>query len=473
MLSKTAGHYLVPPPSYFWSWDLAEGAVSLTSGRTFAFGRELFPLLEKLAEESGLPPLGSILLVLYAARSPGQLADLEGEVVNFARSLGKDSNQVPHTVSRVLEPARGVLRFISELPADLRDTQSGRLEILRTVFADTFNCLPTDRSLEIVEEFRLAFPDFGDAEHDISGLTRLLRDLKALLSASQLSKTELENRVRTGLDRIDPDEAEVELETAVQGGELWSSLEQSSDPELQAIAHVATQIAAAVRLPRPLMRQDEQPSGGVDDIAPRGDPSRLLLSELAWDDLTFSVRLAHGEALYLLRESPPAAPCPRRIILLDNGILLWGRPRVYTTAVALTLQRNVPAGVDTSILGHLDGHWKPLEIDSIPGILRWWGQLSTSAHGGEALPWFLDSLDELGPADQPEVIWVTHTDAAYDAAPTLAARNWPRGARFFQATVDGDGEFSLILHTSSGVHPLSHAQLVPPPALRGLTSGAS
>src|SRR5262249_59432658 len=77
--------------------------------------------------------------------------------------------------------------------------------------------------------------------------------------------------------------------------------------------------------------------GGVADITNRGPLDRLLLSELAHDDLTLSVRVALNEALYLRREPPMREPPGTLALLLDCGVRLWGIPRVLATAVALPL----------------------------------------------------------------------------------------------------------------------------------------
>ncbi len=466
MLSLSAGHYLIPPPDYFWSWEPGEGVAVLVSGRTLAFGSELLPLLEPLASDLGLPPLGSVLLVLAAARSPDSVEESKEVLDGFARMLGKDGDQMPYTLSRFFGPAMRVLEMVARLPADLRESQSARLRVLNAVFADTFNLLPQDRSREILFEFRQHFPVFGDAETDLTGLTRLLRDLKALESASRLCAEELENRIRTGVVKVSVKDVDVDLEEAMpDGGELWSALEKSQNPELQAVSHVASQMLAVLRLPRPVYRQDDQPTGGVSDIAPRGDPARLLLSELAWDDATFSARLAHGEALYLLRETPPASPCPERIILIDSGLLLWGRPRIYVTAVALALKRQLGEGLMARMRGHLDGIWEDLKLETVPDLRNWWSQLQILPHGGEALESFLGELSHLAPADQPEVVWVTHPEAHEDIAPRLRARSWPLGSRFFTAMVNGEGRFSLLRRTASGDLVLNRIQLDVPAAL--------
>ena len=101
------------------------------------------------------------------------------------------------------------------------------------------------------------------------------------------------------------------------------------------MARLARLLLAAVHMPTPLSLREELPVGGVSDISNRGSLDRLLLSELANDDLTLAVRVAMNEALYLRREIPPSTPQHHRAILVDAGIRSWGVPRVFATAVAL------------------------------------------------------------------------------------------------------------------------------------------
>ena len=89
--------------------------------------------------------------------------------------------------------------------------------------------------------------------------------------------------------------------------------------------------------PASLPDPEELPMGGFSDIENRGSLDRLLMSELAYDDLTLAVRIALNEALYLRRETPPTTPSLARSILIDVGIRMWGIPRVFATSVALAL----------------------------------------------------------------------------------------------------------------------------------------
>ena len=139
---------------------------------------------------------------------------------------------------------------------------------------------------------------------------------------------------------------------------------------------------AVVHLPRKISESDELPMGGVSDITNRGPLDRLLTSELAHDDTTLALRVATNEALYLRRETPPKTPTPRRLILIDVGIRMWGVPRVFAaaTAMALTATADAHAGAltfrvhgdrveaaDLTTRQGLVGHLSVLEPDPHPG----------------------------------------------------------------------------------------------------------
>ena len=154
-----------------------------------------------------------------------------------------------------------------------------------------------------------------------------------------------------GLDRLDEETLQfcqaTGLDELVQPAEIdaenWSSTRPPGsllldDQEFGGIARVARAPMAVVHLPRLLWEPEELPMGGFSDIENRGSLDRLLLSELAHDDLTLAVRVAClNECFYLRRETPPKTPSLARSILIDVGIRMWGVPRVFATSAALAL----------------------------------------------------------------------------------------------------------------------------------------
>src|SRR5262249_28538914 len=161
----------------------------------------------------------------------------------------------------------------------------------------------------------------------------LIHDLHALHEGlKHLDVSGLPLRNRTGLDEM-PEAVDEEIPPGEQVRALLGSLED--DPELGGLARLARDLMAAMSLPPAVSDPDELPQGGVSDLTNRGPLDRLLLSELAHDDLTLAVRVATGSALYWRREKPPQ-PRPRcRSLLLEAGVRSWGVPRVFATAVAL------------------------------------------------------------------------------------------------------------------------------------------
>jgi ribosomal protein L7/L12 len=179
------------------------------------------------------------------------------------------------------------------------------------------------------------------AIHDAPAMTvprifRLIRIANSLADHLPADTIEgLHSLVKTGIpDTVRPPE-ETLLDQRTQTRGLLNQL--MDDSELGGVARLAKQLIAAITLPRSLSEPDELQMGGVSDISNRGSLDKLLLSELAHDDLTLAVRLALNEALYLRRESPPSPQIRTRSVLIDLSLPLWGIPRLYATAAAMAL----------------------------------------------------------------------------------------------------------------------------------------
>jgi hypothetical protein len=469
MLSRSSSHYLIPPPGYHWKWDPQEHVATWADGSTLAFARELTPVLWHLAEQVGLPPLGAVLLVMHVAKRPTDWRTAwEACLKPYAMTFGFEGKTLPHTLSRLMMPVEQKLAMLADLPDYVKKGQSEQLNLLRTLFQTTFNRLPVDRSMEIVEEFRRAAPGQLLGEHDMSGLTRLLRDMKALESAlSPWDLPGLIDALSAGLANVSIESAELEeIPKPDAEGDLLSDLEHSRDDELTAVASVARQLMAVMQLPRPLLQADDQPVGGVSDITNKGDPSQLLVSELAWDDLTLAVRLAHQEALYLRRETPPASPLPQRFVLLDNGILLWGRARVYAAGAALALLRPRSAEEEITLMLHQGGLYTTCELKTRIDLLSLWSQQEPAADCAAALAIALDILLAEKPEEQPEIILITQRDALEALTPLLSHYAWPAGARFFSLAVDAQSHCVLHQRSALGSREVQSLKLSPPAALK-------
>ena len=154
--------------------------------------------------------------------------------------------------------------------------------------------------------------------------------------------------------------------------------------------------------------------GGISDISNRGPLDRLLLSELAHDDLTLAVRIATNEALYLRREAPPSSPPKRRAVLIDAGIRLWGVPRVFAAAVALSLVAATDRNIRVEAYRACGRSVEPVTLTRREGLLAHLEALEPDAHPGDALPAFLAAVSKDG--DLTDAVIVTGEDVAADRA---------------------------------------------------------
>jgi hypothetical protein len=166
-----------------------------------------------------------------------------------------------------------------------------------------------------------------------------------------------------------------------------------TDEELGGLARLARSLLAALTLPRAVSEHEDLPLGGVSDITNRGPFDRLLVSELAHDDLTFTVRVALNEALYLRREAPPHVPPRRRVVLIDCGLRMWGLPRVFATAAALAMAVSRDPQADTKVYRPRGSHLDVVDLATREGLVKHLAALESESHPGESLAVFRRLVD--------------------------------------------------------------------------------
>ncbi len=323
--------YCAPPAASFWGWyDSADTLAWLADFSTIAFRLELEHVLRSLAcGGSGLPPLSLVLLVLAACRDSWETTGASrATLVTFAKSLGLEASDIVR-----LEDG---LRTISRFSPALRHPIEAKVHLLQFLFETGGACRIGEQALAVCDKLLLEKTTPIDRYRSGRASQQELCDGMAHLLAGldRLDEETLQLRQATSLDEL-VQPAEIDAENWKQTRALVSSL--LDDQEFGGIARVARALMAVVHLPRLLWEPEELPMGGFSDIENRGSLDRLLLSELAHDDLTLAVRVALNEALYLRRETPPKTPSLARSILIDVGIRMWGVPRVFATSAALAL----------------------------------------------------------------------------------------------------------------------------------------
>ncbi|MEZ0273413.1 MAG: hypothetical protein ACAH88_00795, partial [Roseimicrobium sp.] len=345
-------------------------------------------------------------------------------------------------------------------------------QLVRTVFEGAFNRLPADLSRDILDEFKKTpgLEPFMARAPDINGQARLLRDLSALAKAfDRLPPSHLEQRLRTGvdgdfneqaelpLDEITPEPAVIELPD-----DLLAALEEEGGQPAQ-VAGVARRLSAVLHVPKPVSQQDDLPVGGVSDITNRGEPDRLLLTELAWDDLTFATRLAQGEALYTRRESPPSEPPPRRKILLDTGIHLWGKPRLFALGAVLALLRHsrkpISSGEQSGeVYALADDTFEPISLRTVLDVRTQLSRLEPTPFPAAAVADFVQKeMQRSEPGE--EVFLVSHPDAMESLVREKSWQQLAAKCLLHTIQVDRHGMLLMSRHTVAGARALAQVQI--------------
>ncbi|SIO62481.1 hypothetical protein SAMN05444166_7059 [Singulisphaera sp. GP187] len=259
---------------------------------------------------------------------------------------------------------------------------------------------------------------------------------------SQLTPEELRHWLRYGRGPIHEDVAEP-VATLPRPRTLSAALVAlERRPRLAGTTSLAVHLAGALTLPPRRLAPATLPMGGYSDVATRGQPERILPSQLALDRDEFVRRFAEHELLFYQREEP-RAPVPEEIVVvLDQGVLTWGVVRLVLGAAAMALGRQAerrkipfsiaatsregsavdPCQLDGEALGAL---LESSDLSSDPGLI-------------------LESvLEQPGTARLRDVVLLTHPRTVSAPAVVAAARRTDPSTRLFAVSVDRAGHVTL------------------------------
>ena len=452
---ELALRYFRVPEGYFWRWAEGQEVVEWIDGTTIAYRSDLTAALEALAGPT-MPTLGSVLLVLAAGQDTWAESGGPGILSGLAQQLATDHTVPWAEFDQHLRHALQVLELVNQLPPELR-MGPRKQHLLRELFApgpDLPALWPPDLMPAVVGEWAS-----GRLDSALAGapgpLTarRYKADLLFLAQAARRFPTAaaLELRVRTGLDQL-PVPAALPLPPPLAPEPAADLLDQlAPDARTAGLARLARRLSAALHLPLHAHGASDQPFGGVSDITNRGTFDRLLLSELAHDDLTFTARLLNNEALYLRREEPPHEQPRARVILLDTTLPMWGLPRVFALAAALAWARQArpgqrPAATTAAALGATTR--TTLDLTTPAGILAALELLDPALHCTAALAQAEDA------ANLADRIFITETSQLHHPALLNWLARGATGLRYL-LTVDRSGEMQLHEFRQGHRHLLS------------------
>jgi hypothetical protein len=468
--------YLTPPRGSFWTWVDNGRSIAWTAGETIAFRQEVLAVAQRLSG-GGLPSFAAIVLLLAATRDGWPASS--GRLITHARDLtlpgggdpasatGVTLRAIGHRLERDTADLIASLNRVAELAEDLRHPLAAKASLAEIIFEIAPRPHSAEISADIVAELESAADpltyDLGRPRG--TALRELLDAMEALrpgLASADPERIAL--RLRTGLDQLVKPSPQEDLGPAERVRHLLTDL--AEDPELGGLSRLARDLLAAVHVPRSLHRHEELPIGGVSDLSNRGPLDRLLVSELAHDDLTLAVRVAVNEALYMQRESPPREPPHRRVMLIDTGIRTWGVPRIYAAAVALAFAATGDACGELLSFRAEGESVVPVDLTKRDGLLSHLEALDTRPHFGGALPSFVAAAGEK--TDQlSEFFLITQQDVLDDPDFRAALHKLNRFTGY-AAAVARDGTFRLWSISPAGralvrQATLSLDQLLQPP----------
>ena len=441
---STTLRYLTPPEDAFWRWSADGKTVEWSDGTTIAFAPELIAVIERLAPH-GLPPFDLVLLVLAACRDSWGREASQLELLTGVLSLRARVGAV-----QWIQDALTALDRVHRLKRDLRNDVDAKAELAALVFESHPIRAMSAPAERVCRELRFGVPVAVVSQFDrpIKTVGQWIRELRGLYDGLQrVDEETLRLRCKTGLDRVvqpappEPEEPEEPQTPTIR--ELLDALEQ--EEQFRGLVRLTRNLMAVVHLPKPVADRDDLSLGGVSDITNRGPLDRLLLSELAHDTDTLTIRVALNEALYLRRERPPSNPPRQRVLLIDSGLRMWGVPRVYAAAVALSMAATAGKRAEIRAFRATGAGVVPIDLVSRDGLIAHLAALEPEVHPGESLEAFREELEE----SESDVVLITGEDVLAD--PEFRRNLAESGPTpMYVAVLGRDGGFQLVARTERG-----------------------
>ena len=461
---------LKPPLNYFWRWADKGNVIEWREGDTICYRDELMAILKKLSPD-GLPAFGSILLIISACRERSDTHASRKSIlyprIRLFDFYEKNQSDLDELKEMILEAVH-FLQIVSALPSELR-SGNNRVWLLYIIFSKVESKLSAEAADSMIGFFNAGNVDHimfrdepddrikianSDVEKDSSAfMVKVFKDdMRWLQLALEIYPTvnELELAVRTGMQEV-PNTIELEI-PKLESGDLLTQLEE--DASTTGLAQLTKRLIAALNIPMHAHGSSDQLFGGVSDITNRGNFDRLLLSELAHDDLSLMARLANNEALYLRREELPSNPEKQRILLVDTTLKMWGLPRVFAVSAALACAHNNKAKAHIASYTLSGTGFNEIDLTTKKGVVQALEQLDAALHCGRGLSQF---MSQQAMREEDEVFLITAEEITHSILfqSILAALKKPVN---FLVTVSRSGELRFYEYIKGRKKQLSEAR---------------
>lgn len=431
--------------NYFWEWTTDEDVpddtrynennlISIPNVGAIAYRPYIMEILKELKEQ-GLPPFGSLLLVLYALHD-GYL-NLDG-VFYY---LNRQKDGFAENESDV-DLAIKFLENLSSIGSSLKRGQN-KLILLQTIFKDSHNRVSSVNSGLILKIFETKPHIIGEAAVK-KPLTSIAvnRDIKTLvLLQNKFPTTESIIEAMKGFTDIPELEDEVvEEETTVETNADFIQ-ELIEEPKTFQVGSLIKRIWSGLKIPMRHLSPGEQPIGGISDMTNKGELHRMLLSEFANEDDVFMNRVANNEALFIQREIPPEENIFERIILIDTSLKNWGTPKVLAYASAIAVIKHPKAHSECKVFA-LGQNIIPMSLDKVDEVVENLNHVSPVLEVSGALEKF---FNEEHKEKDLEVFFITNQEnLSHQNLHKIIHEN--RDRLKFLVTTSANGELNFYKH---------------------------
>ena len=356
MATKTTlVNYLACHEYYFWEYQDYGHVISFTNGQTIAYREYIYEVLSNL-KDVGFPPFGALLSAIYATNpnesvSPKAFTQLYGGV------------EFPF-----------ILQTLHFLPLEYKSGKN-RLLVFRALFENSHNRLSSYTARRILKEWENFEPDWHNILTQVKGHDAAMaasnRDLGCL--------KQLEKEFPTPKHILDKIAGLVDVEEELQIEEQYIPNEPVTEGDFVEdlinnsytfeVGALVKRIWSGLNTPVHSSASSAQPLGGVSDIANKGEFDKLLISEFAYDDVSFLSRLANNEALYIQKEIPPSKSKHQRYILIDVSLKNWGTPKTLAISTMLAISKHPKTDFETSV--YIIGvRAKAVDIETVDDIIK-------------------------------------------------------------------------------------------------------
>jgi hypothetical protein len=433
---------------YFWDWETTSETVAVIRGEsTIAYKEFLFAIIGNLAPQ-GLPPFGSLLLAIVATNPKGDssLAFIHNLI---ARKLNK-----PDDVA--LEKAMKFLKVLAGVPPQYK-TQSRRIVLLQTIFQRCHNHLSVDDSLKVASLCKDDNVDFDKIVPSDFMMGTFRFDFRPLaLLVSQFETADDIIKKIGSLPDVEQIEIEFEERIPVKSDKPLDLVDELIENDKTfATGSLIRWLWGGLNIPVHSALPSHQPLGGISDLTNKGDFDKLLISEFAYDDITFLSRLANNEALYIHREIPPTHNDLHRVILVDASLKNWGTPKTIAFAVLLAIARHPKTDIDCQgfVLGN--GQYYPVSTESIHTVIDALQIVAGNLHAAASLESF---LRDHGKDNNTEIFFITES-SALKHGPLLKVMHEHHDAINYLVLTDSEGNIDLYKKHQRARKHLQHIKL--------------